>query len=196
VAGRWPEVRRELYWQGFLLPTLLALLPRDLKVADLGCGTGDTLLALSPVVSQVLGVDREPAMLAVARERLEGAENVELREGSLEELPIEDGAVHAALLMLVLHSVDSPAAVLSEAARILRADGQVVVLDAVAHDREAYRRQMGHVFFGFDQEQLEEHARQAGLWVDRYHALPPDPEASGPGLFVAVLRLNGCEGAI
>ncbi len=187
VAGRWPEVRRELYGQAFLLPTLMALLPESLRVADLGCGTGDILAVLAPHVAQAIGVDREPAMLEEARLRMQGMATVEVREGSLEELPLDDGCVDAALLMLVLHHVDSPTAVLTEAARVLAPGGRVIVLDMVAHDREAYRRQMGHVFFGFDRDDLAGHAASAGLMIQRYTVLPPDPEASGPALFVSVL---------
>jgi SAM-dependent methyltransferase len=187
VAGRWSEVRRELFGQGYLLPTLLSLVPRELRVADLGCGTGDALAVIAPFVGRVIGVDREPAMLDEARARLIDHTHAELREGALEALPLQAGEVDAALLMLVLHHVEVPALALAEAARVVGEGGVVVCLDMVAHDREEYRRTMGHIHLGFSAEDLEQLACSAGLRVRRRLILPPDPAAAGPALFLAVL---------
>lgn len=189
VADRWAEVRHELFGADFVLPTLLALLPPDLVIADLGCGTGDALAVLAPLVGRAIGVDREPAMLAAAHRRLERVANVDLRQGSLEDPPLGDGEVDVALLMLVLHHLDDPGAVLAAAARALKPGGRLVVLDMVAHDRESYRRTMGHVHLGFSDDDLAMLAAQANLVVSRCRVLPPDAEASGPPLFLAVLTL-------
>ena len=156
-------------------------------VADLGCGTGELVEALAPVVGQVIGVDREPAMLAAARSRLGGLDHVSLREGALEALPLADGEVDVAVLMLVLHHVADPSAALREAGRVLRPGGRVVVLYMVAHDRDEYRRTMGHAHLGFDEDELARVARGVGLSVWSRRVLAPAPEASGPPLFVAVL---------
>ena len=53
------------------------------------------------------------------------------------------------------------------------------------HDREVYRHRMGHVHLGFDRAELEALATTAGLSPERYNLVPADPEAQGPGLFVA-----------
>ncbi len=133
-----------------------------------------------------IGVDREPAMLEAAAARLEGVEGVELRLGDLESPPLSDGEVDAALLMLVLPYVEDPVAVLAAAGRAVRTRGQVVLVDMVEHDRDEYRRSMGHQHLGFSEEQLARMLGRAGLVLDRYVRLPADPSASGPGLFVAV----------
>jgi SAM-dependent methyltransferase len=187
VAARWTELRRELFGTGYLVATVLALLPDDLVVADLGCGTGDALAVLAPVVGRAVGVDQEPAMLAEAARRLGGLANVELREGRLEEVPLADGEVDAALLMHVLHHVETPAAAMAEAARVARRGGRVIVLDMVPHEREEWRRTMGHVHLGFSEDDVRLHAAAAGLRLVRYTVLPPDPGVTGPPLFVATL---------
>ncbi|MCB9760684.1 MAG: metalloregulator ArsR/SmtB family transcription factor [Alphaproteobacteria bacterium] len=186
-AEHWSQRRQELFGDAYLLPTLLALLPPGLTIADLGCGTGEVLVALAPVAGRVIGVDREARMLEVAAGRAQGLCNVELREGGLEALPLDDGAVDLALCMLVLHHVEDPGAVLAEAARALAPGGRLVVLDMVEHTRREYRRTMGHRHLGFAEETLKRLATRAGLQVQTWRRLPADPEAQGPGLFVATL---------
>lgn len=187
LRERWEDVRADLFGEGFLLPTLLCLLPDGMVVADLGCGTGQTVAALSPVCARVIGVDRERAMLEVAALRTEGRSNVDLREGGLEALPLEDAEVDAALLMLVLHHVEHPAAALREARRVLEPGGRIVLLDMVAHDREDYRQSMGHQHLGFSRETLQDLASRAGLRIRSWQDLVPAPDAQGPPLFLATL---------
>ncbi len=184
-AGRWAQLRRELFGEDTALPVLLSLLPPELVVADLGCGTGELVAALAPYARRVIGVDREAAMLEVARRRCAGLENAVLLEGGLGALPIPDEALDAALCTLVLHHVEDLVAAFADIARTLRPGGRLVVLDMVQHTRRAYRRSMGHRHLGFSEETLEALARGAGLILESYRRLPPDPQALGPGLFVA-----------
>lgn len=188
LRGDWEALRRELFGDAFLLPTLLSLLPEALVVADLGCGTGEALVALAPNVRRVIGVDREPGMLEVAAERTAGLANVELRRGGLDAVPIADGEADAVLCMLVLHHVEPLDRAFAELRRICGDGGRVVVLDMIAHEREEYRQTMGHVHLGFSEADLCEAARAAGLTVHAWRALPPTAEAQGPPLFLAVLR--------
>lgn len=187
VAAGWDGLRDELFGQSFLAPTLLSLLPSDWTVVDLGCGTGELLARLAPVVGRVIGVDQEGAMLEAARRRLADAPAVDLVEADLAALPLDDACADAALCVLVLHHIPDPAAALAEARRVVRPGGPVVVLDMIAHDREAYRQTMGHKHLGFSPETLAAHAAAAGLAITRLDRLAPDPAAQGPGLFLARL---------
>jgi ArsR family transcriptional regulator len=188
MSDRWDALRSDLFGDSFLLPALVALLPSSLEVVDLGCGTGPAVEALSPAVRSVIGVDREPAMIAAARRRLAGATNVDLRQGGLEALPLSDGEVDAATCILVLHHVADLPAAFAEIRRVLRPDGRLVVVDMVAHDRSDWRHTMGHRHLGFEQQALEGHARTGGLVGERFQLLPPAPDAQGPPLFVATFR--------
>jgi ArsR family transcriptional regulator len=58
----------------------------------------------------------------------------------------------------------------------------------VAHDRDEYRQQMGHVWLGFSEKQIARYLAAARFTDPRITALPPDPRAKGPALFVAVAR--------
>lgn len=190
MRGEWDALRREMFGDAHLTPTLLALLPPDLVVADLGCGTGEALAALAPWVRRAIGVDREPAMVEAAASRTGALGNVEVRVGSLYELPLAHGEADVLLCMLVLHHLGDTARFFEAAARVLagqstRGAGRLVVLDMVAHDREDYRATMGHAHLGFDPTEIAELAAESGLATERVVILPPAPGASGPPLFVA-----------
>jgi hypothetical protein len=55
----------------------------------------------------------------------------------------------------------------------------------MSHDRIEYVVQLGHVWQGFDGEQVKEWLERAGFNACRYRPLPADPEAKGPSLFAA-----------
>ena len=184
-AGQWDKVRSELYGSRADLTPLAALLDPQWTVADLGCGTGQTTAALAPFVGRVIAVDESSAMLAAARRRLGDREQVAVRSGRLEHLPIDDAELDAAILSLVLHFVVDPAAVFAEAARTIRPGGRLLVVDMLPHEREEYRSTMGHLWLGFDAAQLTAWLEQAGFADVRIVPLPPDPQAKGPGLFTA-----------
>jgi ubiquinone/menaquinone biosynthesis C-methylase UbiE len=188
AAGEWDRLRAELFGRRVDLLALLALLDERWTVGDLGCGTGQVTAALAPFVRRVVAVDESAAMLAAARGRLADQENVELRRGELESLPVERGELDAAVLFLVLPYLAEPGRALAEAARALRPGGRLLVVDMTPHDREEFRHQMGHLWQGFSREQLREWAEAAGLGALRYHPLPADPEAKGPVLFACAAR--------
>jgi ubiquinone/menaquinone biosynthesis C-methylase UbiE len=184
-AGQWDRLRDELFGDRVHLAALAALADGDSVVGDLGCGTGQVSAALASFVTRVVAVDTSAAMLEAAKRRLAGFDNVDLRRGELEALPIDDDRLDVAVLMLVLHHVPEPAKVLAEVARVLKPGGRVVVGDMLPHDRENYRQQMGHVWLGFSDDQIRLMLTEAGFQRIRIVALPPDARVKGPGLFVA-----------
>ncbi len=187
-AAQWGRVREELFGAQADFVALLGLLDDRAIVADLGTGTAQFAATIAPYVAHVIAVDASAAMLASARRRLAPHENVELRQGDLESLPLDDGHVDLAVLLLVLHHLAEPAAALAEAARVVKPGGRLLVVDMRPHDREEYRQQMGHVWLGFSAEQLASWLEPAGLERLVYRALPADPSAKGPTLFAATAR--------
>jgi ubiquinone/menaquinone biosynthesis C-methylase UbiE/DNA-binding transcriptional ArsR family regulator len=197
AAGQWDRLREELFGRSSYLHALPGLLDPDWVVGDLGCGTGQVAAALGPFVKEVIAVDRSADMLQAARRRLRDVANVDVRRGELEALPIQDGVLDAATLLLVLHHLPDPAEALAEAARVLRPGGRLLISDMLPHDREIYRQQMGHVWLGFSEETLGRLLAQAGFDGVRIAHLPVDAEAKGPALLVAsaVKRLRPERGA-
>lgn len=187
-AGQWDRVRDDLFGDRFHLAALAALAEGTWTIGDLGCGTGQVSAALAPFVARVIAVDASAAMLQAARKRLGSVDNIELRRGELEALPIDDARLDAATLMLVLHHVPEPERALGEIARVLKPGGRAIVVDMLPHERESYRQQMGHVWLGFGDDHVRRLFQQAGFEDVRIVSLPPDAKAKGPGLFVATGR--------
>src|SRR3954469_1807843 len=187
-AGQWDRLRDELFGDRFQLAAFAAIADAEWTIGDLGCGTGQISAALAPFVARVVAVDASAAMLQAAKRRLQRFANIDLRRGELEALPIDDGRLDAATLMLVLHHVPDPARALAEVARVLKPGGRVIIADMLPHDRDNYRQQMGHVWLGFSNEQLTGMLADNGFERTRVVALPPDSKAKGPGLFIATGR--------
>ncbi len=188
TAGQWDLLRDELFGQRFDLAALVGLCDPRWVVGDLGCGTGRLSAALAPFVREVIAVDGSAAMLEAARERLREPSNVRFRDGELEALPIADDELDAATLVLALHHASEPERVLAEARRVLKPEGRLLVVDMLPHDREDFRRQMGHIWLGFATEQIEQYLDAAGFAQGRVQPLAADPQAKGPTLFVATAR--------
>jgi ArsR family transcriptional regulator len=190
AAGEWDRMRDRLFGSRFHPLALLGLLPRDWVVADLGCGTGRVAEALAPFVRRVIAVDDSEAMLQAAGERVGDQANIELRRGELEALPLEDASTDAVTLMLALHHVVDPAAVLREAARVLRSAGRFLLVDMLPHERHEYRQEMGHVWLGFSERQIGALFAEAGFELLGFHPLPAEVAARGPSLFAASARIS------
>jgi ubiquinone/menaquinone biosynthesis C-methylase UbiE len=141
-------------------------------------------------VQRVIAIDSSAAMLQAAKRRLQGVGNVEIQRGELEALPLEDDTLDAATLMLVLPYLAQPGRALSEAARVLKPGGRLLIADLMSHDRETYRQQLGHAWLGFSSKQMASYLDQAGFEGVRVRPLPSDPRAKGPALFAATGRVR------
>jgi ArsR family transcriptional regulator len=146
VPGRsWAAWARAL---GLLLPPV--------TVADLGCGEGYLTIEVARWARRVLAVDRSADVLRRARDlaRRRRATNIIWKRGEIERVPIPDASVDVALLSQALHHAGSPAAALSEAARITVPGGRVLVLDLRAHDEAWVRTRLDDRWMGFEDDDL------------------------------------------
>ena len=155
VPGRsWAAWARAL---GHLLPPLV--------VADLGCGEGYLTLEAARWAKRVIAVDRSPEVLRRARAlaRRRRVRNVVWRRGDIEQLPLRDATVDVALLSQALHHADDPAKALSEAHRVLRPTGRLLVLDLREHDQVWVRQRFGDRWLGFRDDRLGTYLKKAGF---------------------------------
>ncbi len=188
TAEHWDKLRVELFGQQLDAFVLAATLSDQAVIGELGCGSAPLSQLIAPYVKQVLAIDSSEPMLAAAHQRLGECSNVRVVQDSLTELSLDDDFLDAAWLVLVLPYLADPVGVLSEAARVLKPGGPLVVLDLLPHERDTYRQEMAHVRLGVPRDELELWFQAAGLRMDHYHVLPPDPLAKGPALFSAVGR--------
>jgi demethylmenaquinone methyltransferase / 2-methoxy-6-polyprenyl-1,4-benzoquinol methylase len=102
-------------------------------VLDVATGTGAVARELLRQKGcTVVGLDQSPEMLAEARRRL--PENVQLVEGTAEQLPFPDASFDALTFTYLLRYVSDPAATLRELARVVRTGGTIAGLEfAVPH---------------------------------------------------------------
>jgi ArsR family transcriptional regulator len=172
-APRWDQIRTQWFGDTFHLEGLLALMNPAWTIADIGTGTGAMLPLLAPHVKKVIAVDASPAMLKAAKTRVkdQNLENVDLRQGTIENLPIDKASVDVALLALVLAYTENPAAALKEVRRILKPGGVVLIIDLQPHGVELFRTELNHRWMGFPQEELTSWLTDAGFKHPRWHPL-------------------------
>src|SRR5512136_912370 len=144
VAGRFDRVYGPgRSWQAFG-HLLLRVLP-PLVVADLGSGEGLLSELLARRCKKVIAVDNSEKIVAfgAAKAKKNGLRNLEFRLGDLQDPPIEPQSVDVVILSQALHHAEDPPRALVSAHRLLKAPGQVLILDLLKHSFEKAHESYG-----------------------------------------------------
>jgi ubiquinone/menaquinone biosynthesis C-methylase UbiE len=192
IAGDWDAVRALHYSEADIEQAVLAAAgpgPFDL-VIDFGTGTGRMLSLFSQRAKRVEGIDLSHQMLTVARSNLlsSGAANASVRHGDATATPYPDACANLVIIHQVLHFLDDPGRALSEAARVLKPGGRLVVVDFAPHELEHFRADHAHRHLGVaeaDFTRWAEHARLSVGAVKRFKA-PASSATQSKGVAVTV----------
>ncbi len=123
-------------WRSYVANTLSFLytwadIASQASVLDIACGTGEferILLAENPNQS-VIGIDISEQMLAIARHKCRSYNNVVFQTASAALLPFGDRTFDVVICANAFHYFDRPEVALSEMKRVLKPNGQVIILD-------------------------------------------------------------------
>jgi ubiquinone/menaquinone biosynthesis C-methylase UbiE/DNA-binding transcriptional ArsR family regulator len=150
-------------WQAFG-QMLLRILP-PLTVADLGAGEGLLSELLARRCKRVIAVDNSEKIVAfgAAKAKKNGLKNLEFRLGDLQEPPIEPHSVDLVVLSQALHHAAEPAKSIAASHRILKAGGQIMILDLLQHQFEQARELYGDLWLGLPESDLHRWLEVAGF---------------------------------
>jgi len=156
------------------LPTQFAKIKPSDTVIDLGSGAGNDCFVArheTGLTGKVIGVDFTPAMIKQARSNAEklGYNNVEFREGDIDDMPVNNNVADVIVSNCVLNLVPNKAKVINEIFRVLKPGGHFsisdIVLvgnlpDALRSDAEMYA---GCVAGAIQKEDYLNHIKEAGF---------------------------------
>ncbi|MGH7980548.1 MAG: ArsR/SmtB family transcription factor [Limisphaerales bacterium] len=164
IAGRFDRVYGPgRSWQAFG-HLLLRILP-PLVVADLGAGEGLLSELLARRCKKVIAVDNSDKIVAFgkAKAKKNGLKNLEFRLGDLQKPPLEAESVDLVILSQALHHAEVPVEAIAAARKILKAGGQIMILDLLQHNFDQARELYGDRWLGFAESDLHHWLENSGF---------------------------------
>ena len=150
-------------WEALARATLPLLEPGE--VLDVASGDGGLAELLAPHARRYVCIDASSRVVAAASDRLHKHRQVQVLEGDMQALPFANNEFDLVLLMHALTYANKPALAISEAARVLRRGGRLVLTCLAKHEHQAAVTPYGHVNLGFSEKELRRYAAKAGLVV-------------------------------
>lgn len=182
-------------------PTALAEIKEGETVLDLGSGGGiDVFLAAGKVGDQgkVIGVDMTEEMVKTAVKTAEtaGYENVEFKQGDIENLPIEDNSIDVIISNCVINLTTNKSAAFKEVFRVLKDGGRILISDIVTEGkipdevRKSFQAWSECVAGALEKEEYLETIKKAGFKdveiIDQHYFTEPDMDERLVGKITSV----------
>lgn len=136
------------------------------EVLDVASGDGVLAELIAHRAARLVCVDISPTVVAAARKRLAAVANVSFEVADMHRLPFPDASFDHVFAMHALNYTRQPETVLSEAARVLRPGGRLIVAALHAHSHEETTRAFDHQNLGIRREQLHALLQRSGLQVE------------------------------
>ncbi|NCN05801.1 MAG: metalloregulator ArsR/SmtB family transcription factor [Spirochaetales bacterium] len=166
-------------WESVAMAFLLTL--RSVRVVDLGCGSGRLAALIARAGNTVIGVDNSPEQIRLANQMYHTEETARTGTLSFVSAPMEETGLEANLFDLAvishaLHHVPRPLDALSEAQRILKTGGQLLILDLASHQEDWIQEKFGDFWLGFSEDILTDWMHEAGFSNIRFEISGRDLE--------------------
>lgn len=125
-----------LYWEKrsyeneaerFALLNLLEKIEKKESLIDIGGGFGRLAAFYSPLFTSCVILEPSEKLIGIGKEKLRNFQNVSFQKGSLPKLPFASGSFEVALMIRVVHHLDSPLPAFREVNRILKKDGYFIL---------------------------------------------------------------------
>lgn len=164
IAGQGDALR-----QGFFSDTArekaysVAELEGGKLAADVGAGTGYVTEGLIQKGLTVIAVDRSEEMLNQMKQKFNGLNTIDYRQGEAEKLPIDNNMVDYAMANMYLHHVEDPFIAIKEMVRILKPGGKLVLTDLDQHNYEFLKTEHHDRWMGFKRNDVEQWLLWSGL---------------------------------
>ena len=169
IAEDWEKLKREIIGETDITQMILSITPHSEVSVDLGCGTGDLLESLRQKSERVIGVEKSTRMLESARKRFAGNQNdIDIRIGELEHLPLREGEVDMAVINMVLHHLPEPLKAIREVHRVLKKGKPFIIVDLETHKEETLRERFGDRWLGFSQQDIKAWLETNGFRIDSF----------------------------
>ena len=149
------------------------------NAVDIGCGEGgDLSLMLANRCKEVTSLDCDAKVISGFQKILKqkGIKNVTPKVADMVKTGLPDDYADLVLMSQVLHHATDPRLALKEAVRILKPKGMLALLDLAQHKEESFRTTHGHIWLGFDQNQLKFFAKELGCKVLESEIIPSENE--------------------
>lgn len=187
IAQDWDLIRNQHYPTADIESALLDAAgtgPFE-RVIDLGTGTGRMLSLFAPLAKDAEGLDQSHQMLTVARSNLAktGATNASVRQGDVAATPFDTASADLVIIHQVLHYMEDPASAISEASRLLRPGGKLLIVDFAPHTLDFLRSEHGHHRLGIRDQDIHAWSTAADLALEDPIRFDP-PEDLEQGLAV------------
>jgi DNA-binding transcriptional ArsR family regulator/protein-L-isoaspartate O-methyltransferase len=135
------------------------------RVMEVGPGTGELLARLARQFDEVVALDNSLEMLNQAKATVAAQQqnNVTFVHGDTHSAIAQGLRCDLLIYDMVLHHIPSPWEAFQDSAQILEDNGILILIDLSRHDQDWVRESCGDLWLGFENNDLEDWAAQAGL---------------------------------
>jgi ArsR family transcriptional regulator len=144
-------------------------LPAESQVLEVGPGEGHLLVELAERFESLTGLDNSEDMLQRCQAAIDNAghNKVKLILGDTSVALAHSLRSDLIIFEMVLHHISSPAKTFSDCAQLLNPGGQLLIVELSPHDQDWTRDACGDLWLGFEKQDLDRWAEEAGLITDQ-----------------------------